>query len=460
MVNHAVLCAGWGFVSNAVSRSTLRLIVGAVKLFARTEWIFAPVSRQRYECDVVVIGAGPAGLAAAYRVSQSGRNVTVVDDNPDPGGQIWRGEKRKSSSIEASKWFEKICNAPIEFINGARVYEQPEQGILLAERGSDVCEIKYGALVLATGARERFLPFPGWTLPNVLGAGGLQALVKTGLPIEGKKVVVAGSGPLLLAVADYLKRSGADILLIAEQASRASLAKFGFALLGQGTKVSQAIQLRRQLSGVEYLTGCWPVSAHGEERLKAVTLQQRSRSWKVECDYLACGFHLVPNLELAQLLECKVADGVVSVDEFQQTSVQNVYCAGEATGIGGLELSLVEGEIAGLASAGKKSEARELFATRDKQRKFARLLNRTFELRNELKSLVRPETIVCRCEDVTFDRLQASDSWRAAKLHTRCGMGPCQGRICGAAVEFLFSWKAESVRPPVFTVRVKSMAGE
>jgi NADPH-dependent 2,4-dienoyl-CoA reductase/sulfur reductase-like enzyme len=381
MVNHAVHCAGWEFVSNAVSRSTLRLTVGAVKLFARTEWTFAPVSRQRYECDVVVIGAGPAGLAAAYRISQSRRNVIVVDDNPDPGGQIWRGEKRKSSSIEASKWFEKIRNAPIEFINGARVYEQPEQGILLAERGSDVCEIKYGPLVLATGARERFLPFPGWTLPNVLGAGGLQALVKTGLPIEGKKVVVAGSGPLLLAVADYLKRSGAEILLIAEQASRASLAKF-------------------------------------------------------------------------------VADGAVSVDEFQQTSVENVYCAGEATGIGGLELSLVEGEIAGLASAGKKTEARALFGKRDKQRKFARVLNRTFELRGELKSLVQPETIVCRCEDVTFDRLQASDSWRAAKLHTRCGMGPCQGRICGAAVEFLFSWKAESVRPPVFAVRVKSMTGD
>ncbi len=421
------------------------------------------MSSQHYECEVVVIGAGPAGLAAAYRVSQCGHGVTVVDDNPDSGGQIWRGEKRKSSSPEATKWFEKIRNSKIEFIKGARIYAQTEAGTLLAERGNEVCEIKYERIVLATGARERFLPFPGWTLPNVLGGGGLQALVKTGLTIEGKSVVIAGSGPLLLAVADYLKRSGANVLLIAEQASRASLARFGFALLGQlgqGGKVSQAIQLRRQLSGVRYLTGCWPVAAHGEEKLKSVTLRQGNRTWDVECDYLACGFHLVPNLELAQLLECRIADGVVSVDEFQQTSVQNVYCAGEATGIGGLELSLVEGEIAGLAVADKQTEARALFGKRDKQRKFARVLNRTFELRGELKSLVQPETIVCRCEDVTFDRLQASDSWRAAKLHTRCGMGPCQGRICGAAVEFLLSWKAESVRPPVFAVRVKSMAGE
>jgi hypothetical protein len=137
--------------------------------------------------------------------------------------------------------------------------------------------------------------------------------------------------------------------------------------------------------------------------------------------------------------------------------VENVYAAGEVTGIGGLELSLVEGEIAGLASCDQISTARELFSYRAKQRKFANGLNSAFQLRAELKALSRAETIVCRCEDVTFERLQASDSWRAAKLHTRCGMGPCQGRVCGAAVEFLFGWKAESVRPPIFPVRVQSM---
>ncbi|HEY5404363.1 MAG TPA: FAD-dependent oxidoreductase, partial [Pyrinomonadaceae bacterium] len=146
------------------------------------------MSRQRYQCDVLIVGAGPAGLAAAYRVSQSGRQVTVVDDNPDLGGQIWRGGKKKAQSAEASAWFEKIRNAKIEFINGARVYDQPERGTLLAELNNDISELKYQALILATGARERFLPFPGWTLPNVMGAGGLQSFVKTGLPIEGKKI--------------------------------------------------------------------------------------------------------------------------------------------------------------------------------------------------------------------------------------------------------------------------------
>jgi len=331
------------------------------------------------------------------------------------------------------------------------VFQQLHPGTLLAETSEGVCELNYKSLVLATGARERFLPFPGWTLPNVMGAGGLQALVKTGLPIEGKRVVVAGSGPLLLAVAAYLRGRGAEVLLIAEQASAVQLAKFAVGLAG---KASQAFSLRRQLRGVKYLSRCWVVAAHGDNKLQSVTL---SRGGEIACDYLASGFHLIPNIELAELVGCVIENGSVRVDQFQETSVANVYSAGETTGVGGLELSLVEGEIAGFAIAGKHEEARRLFFLREQQRRFAKRLNQTFALREELKQLPAPETIVCRCEDVTFARLTAHRSWREAKLQTRCGMGPCQGRVCGGAVEFLFGWRAESVRPPVLPVRIQSL---
>jgi NADPH-dependent 2,4-dienoyl-CoA reductase/sulfur reductase-like enzyme len=396
--------------------------------------------------DLLVVGAGPAGMAAAWRAAQSGLRVCVVDDNPSAGGQIWRG-----GPPEAQVWFERIRSVDVEVINGARVFQQLRPGTLLAETTSGVCELSYKSLVLATGARERFLPFPGWTLPNVMGAGGLQALVKTGLPIEGKRVVVAGSGPLLLAVAAYLRGHGANVLLIAEQASSVQLARFAVGLF---SKRSQAFDLKRQLSGVPYRSGCWVSEAHGAERLESVTLVHGKKRWQVSCDYLACGFHLVPNVELAELLGCDTEFGHVKVNAFQQTTVANVYSAGETTGIGGLELSLVEGEIAGLAAAGKHDAARELFPVRVRQRKFADLLNRTFALRDELKYLSTPETIVCRCEDVTLERLQGHTSWRAAKLQTRCGMGPCQGRVCGGAVEFLFGWRATSVRPPMLPVRI------
>ena len=417
-------------------------------------------------CDVLVVGAGPAGMAAACRAAQSGARVVVVDDNIAAGGQIWRGEQTKPSSREAQAWFERLRRVEIQFINGARVFQQPRAGTLLAETPEGVCELSYTSLVIATGARERFLPFPGWTLPNVMGAGGLQALVKTGLEIKGKRVVVAGSGPLLLAVGAYLRGRGAEMLLIAEQASWGRLARFGLGLVMEREKLSQAWKLRKDFSrkgakaqrkNMQYLSGCWVAAAHGEEKLESVTLFRGGKRWQVPCDYLACGFHLVPNVELGELLGCAVENGCVRVDEFQQTTVPQVYSAGETTGIGGLELSLVEGEIAGLAAAGKRDDARQLFRVREKHRKFAKLLNQTFALREELKQLPAPETIVCRCEDVTFAQLRAHSSWRAAKLQTRCGMGPCQGRICGGAVEFLFGWRAESVRPPVLPVRVESL---
>ena len=409
--------------------------------------------------DVLVIGAGPAGLAAAWRAAQQKLRVAVVDDNPTAGGQIWRAEQSeqtKPRSSEAQVWFERIRRAEIHFIPGVRIFHQPEPGILLAETTSGVVELRYNNLILATGARERFLPFPGWTLPNVIGAGGLQALVKTGLGISGKKVVIAGSGPLLLAVAAYLHDHGANVLQIAEQSSTLRLARFGVSLIATG-KLTQARELKRRLKGVKYLHGCWPVAAYGDQKLTSVTLQRGRTRWQVECDYLACGFHLVPNLELAELLGCKIENDAVTVDDFQQTSVPHVYAAGETTGIGGLELSLIEGEIAGLSVADKRGDAKKLFSVRAKQRGFARILNETFALRDELRDLVAGETIVCRCEDVRFAKLKAHDSWRAAKLQTRCGMGPCQGRVCGPAVEFLFGWKVESVRPPVFPVRVESM---
>jgi len=410
------------------------------------------------QCDVLIVGGGPAGLAAACCAAQSGARVTIVDDNPGPGGQIWRGEERAPSTPDAVDWFKRVRTAKIEFIRGAKVFDQPKAGLLLIENPAGVSETGYKKLILATGAREFFLPFPGWSLPNVCGAGGLQALVKSGLSVNGKRVVVAGSGPLLLAVADYLRKRGADVCLIAEQAPWRQLVPFGWGLLQSAGKAVQAIKLRLRLAGVPYLAGCWPVAAEGNEELSAVTMRQGTSTWNVACDYLACGFHLVPNLEVAALLGCEVADKTVRVDDFQETSVAGVYCAGEATGIGGLELSLVEGQIAGYAATDRLDLARPLFRARKRLRRFAALLNHTFALRDELKRLPRPETFVCRCEDVTWKQLQAQPGWRAAKLHTRCGMGPCQGRICGPATEFLFDWRVESIRPPVFPVRVDSLA--
>ena len=408
--------------------------------------------------DVLVIGAGPAGIGAAVQAAECGVRVGVVDDNVRSGGQIWRGASDEHGQ-DAARWGERLRSADITKLYGMRVFHRPEAGVLLAEGSHDLCQLGYTNLVVATGARERFLPFPGWTLPNVMGAGGLQAMVKSGLPIRGKRIVVAGTGPLLLAVAAYLHKQGAEISVICEQASMGSLARFGAALLCYPGKIAQGLQLKKQLAGIPFAANSWPLAAHGERALESVTILRGGKTEVVPCDYLACGFHLVPNIELQSLLGCKISGGYVQVDEFQQTSVKGVFCAGEPTSIGGVELALVEGQIAGLAAGGHSAEARELFGERRKARRFTRMLDRAFRLRPELRDLPSAETIVCRCEDVSYARLQEHRSWRAAKLQTRCGMGPCQGRVCGPATQFLFQWDPDSVRPPVFPARVESLGG-
>src|SRR5689334_3745213 len=414
---------------------------------------------ERRQFDVLVIGGGPAGMAAAACAAESGVRVGMVDDNFKIGGQIWRGESGDSKDTVASHWARRLRRSGAMALCGLRVVHQPEPGVLLAENLDGFCELSYEKLVLATGARERFLPFPGWTLQNVMGAGALQALVKCGLPIQGKRVVVAGTGPLLLAVAAYLRKAGANVLLICEQASRFSLARFGARLLIHRSKVAQALSLRKELAGVRFLTGAWPIAAQGDEVLRSVAIRHGRSTETVSCDYLACGFHLVPNTELASLLGLRVQEGRVSVDDFQTTSRTNIFCAGEPTGVGGVELALVQGQIAGLATVGQEGRARKLFPIRLKLRNFADALDRTFALRPALKQVAQPQTIVCRCEDVTYTQLAQHRSWRSAKLQIRCGMGPCQGRVCGPALEFMLGWTPDSVRPPVFPALLSTLAG-
>lgn len=412
--------------------------------------------------DVLIVGAGPAGIAAACAASESGARVGIVDDNPAAGGQIWRGSVDHSTadhspSTQASEWHVRLARANVSFIYGAKVVARESADVLVAETWKRTLDLKFAKLVIATGARERFLPFPGWTLPGVMGAGGLQALVKSGLSVASKRVVIAGSGPLLLAVAEYLRRAGAEIILIAEQSPAGRVRGFAARLFFHPTKLLQAIRLRRVLGGIPYHFGMWPVAAGGAEKLEWVELVHDRTKSRVACDYLACGFHLVPNLELAELFGCEIGNGFVRVNEMQETSAAGIYCAGEPVGIGGVEAALIEGQIAGFSAAGNVKKARELFSQRAAARKFTELLAHTFALRDELRSLAAPETLVCRCEDVTYARLAKYSDWRSAKLQTRCGMGACQGRVCGAAVEFIFGWRAESVRPPIFPARVDSL---
>ena len=418
-----------------------------------------------HACDVIVVGAGPAGLAAATAAASAGRKVAVLDDNPHVGGQIWRAGAGNSSPDRAKEQAVAAFKASgAELFGGRQVVDATASpGTLQAWVGAEqrLDSFQFESLILATGARERFLPFPGWTLPGVFGAGGLQALVRGGYDVRGKRIVVAGTGPLLLAVAAHLKQDGAEIVTIAEQAPMGRLAGFATSLLSRPGKVLQGVRLRAELRSVPYRTGCWVLAAEGREAVTAVSLTDGSRTWVERCDLLACGFHLVPNTELASLLGCRVTEAGVEVNAQQQTSVAGIYCAGEPTGVAGVDAATVQGRISGLAAAGKSAAASQLYSRRDAEVAFGRAMTRAFALRSELLKLAAPDTIVCRCEDVRLGELQGKImpriDWTDAKLQTRCGMGPCQGRICGPALQALFGWRNASVRPPIFPVPIAAL---
>jgi NADPH-dependent 2,4-dienoyl-CoA reductase/sulfur reductase-like enzyme len=415
------------------------------------------MSDANFQFEIVVVGAGPAGIAAACAAAEFNDSVALIDDTPWLGGQIWRGEQARPKVPQAQRWLEKFRASGATLLDRTSVIGVPQAGLLLAEHQDAPREIRFQKLILATGARELFLPFPGWTLPGVLGPGGLQALVKNGLPIAGKRVVVCGTGPLLPAVANGLKSYGAKIVSIAEQAPMGRIVEFGFGLWRHPAKVLQGLSMGAGIFGVPYRFGVWPVKADGDDAVRSVTLTDGRKTWTEDCDFLACGFNLVPNVELALAAGCELKNGFVRVDEFQATYVANIFCAGEPTGIGGADCALTEGQIAGYAASGQTPLAEELYDQRAAWHAFRVALAKAYALRAELKTLATDDTLLCRCEDVALGRVRSFSGWREAKLLSRCGMGACQGRVCGAAAKFVLGWGMESVRPPILPARVNSL---
>lgn len=408
--------------------------------------------------DVAVVGGGPAGIAATVRAAEGGGRVVLIDEAPRPGGQIWRHMARDAVRSVAQRWLDRLDNCGATVVSGACVVDATPGFNLTIEQGAEPRRIEASSVILATGARERFLPFPGWTLPGVVGAGGAQALLKTGADLRGRRAVITGTGPLLLAVAGALARGGVRVSWVAEQAPAARVYAFGASLWESPGRLAQALRERVAARRARYAMGTWVERADGDGVVRSATLTNGKRSWTVPCDLLCTGFGLIPSTELARAVGCSVLRGRVLVDAHQRTSVAGVLCAGEPTGVAGAESAVVQGEIAGFVASGNTAAAHDRFAARDTHRAFVEQLDSTFVLRPELRGLPAPDTIVCRCEDVPFNRFDPDWTSREAKLRTRAGMGPCQGRVCSGALEFLLGYRPDTVRPPISPARAETLA--
>jgi NADPH-dependent 2,4-dienoyl-CoA reductase/sulfur reductase-like enzyme len=407
------------------------------------------------ECEVLVIGGGPGGIAAAVTAAEAGRQVILVDDNPHAGGQIWRNQGHPHGP--AARWLSRLAQAPrLQHLAGTRIVAPLSKNTLLAETPAGPKQLRFHSLILATGARELFLPFPGWTLPGVLGAGAIQALVKSGLNVRGKRILIAGTGPLLLAVAALLTSRGAIVPLIAEQTSAKKLRRFAFSLTRSPAKLLAAAAMRARLHRTRYALDSYITSVVPLNQSLRATLRSGTHNRTLDCDLLACGFNLLPNTELPQLLGCALTpEGFVHVDAHLRTTRPNIYAIGEVTGIGGIDKALLEGRLAALAAVGTPCAPS---AQHQAALAFVQRLQSTFALRPELFTLAQPDTLICRCEDVSLAALTSSTNARDAKLQTRCGMGPCQGRTCGPILQHLLHAEPQLPRPPLFPTQLGSLA--
>lgn len=421
---------------------------------------------KRLDFDLLVVGAGPAGLAAARAGARRGANVGLVDAQPRAGGQVWRHDLRFGVPAGARVQIEGLRAAGIHWLAGHEV-AMADTHCLIAAQADGTVALHWRKLVIATGARELLLPFPGWTLPGVSGAGGLQALAKQGWPVAGKRVVVAGSGPLLLAAAATLKRHGAELLGIHEQVDRAQLHGFARRLWRWPGKLGQAALLRAGLAGVPWHTRSVVRAAHGAGALAAVDIEYTDgRSQRVDCDLLAVGWGLVPNIELARMLGCELdvspTHPVLRVDQRLCSSDADIHAAGEVIGIGGRDCARLEGTMAACFALGDERGGEALRARREHERDYASLLQRYFRSDARVRALADDRTLVCRCEDVPLAAVREHHDPRQLRLVTRCGMGACQGRICGAALRELQlpapSTSPTAVRPPLTPVTLAALA--
>ncbi len=455
----------------------------------------------RRKCDIAVVGSGFAGLAAANILAGHGLRVMLLDENIRLGGQMlrslpWQGEPWKTDRLRSFgfRLIEGVKRKSVEAVNRTKVLEvDPERMLLTEEDESEMMSVESDMLLFATGARERFLPFRGWTVPGVISTGAAQILMKSSGILPARKMLIAGAGPLLLAVANEFLKSGGHVLSILDMGG----VREKLLLLAQGIhqplKVAEgALFLSRIfLAGISLLHRTAIVEARGTPELnKVVTgkvadtgfiVQGTERIYKTRC--LAVGHGFSPNIELPQLAGCALdydrAKGgwVVAVGPELETSVDRVFAAGEITGIAGAPKSVHEGWLAAygmLHKLGKRVDP-EFLARLRKQRsrhlRFGRYLNALHEIPPQAVLSIPDETLICRCEEVRMKDIRRAfeeghDTPAALKKALRIGMGNCQGRVCAPVMYDILSALTGrkgkdipllSVRSPVKPVAMRSL---
>ena len=484
---------------------------------------------------VAVIGAGIGGISTAHTLAGLGLKIVLIDENPHMGGQFLRQPFRPKGSgthgtghdsghgarsrlldrilpdpmVQAGTALAEAVSAPgagVDILHPAQVLGIfPDRRIWImacpaagpaAGQAARLMEIKADILVLAAGAREQYLPFKGWTLPGVMSLGAVQILMKSHRVLPGACTAIAGTSPLMMALAFDLLAYRGHVSALAD--SHSMLWKIGqlpffvrhFSKLAQGARYAARLLWHR----VPLLNGYSILEAQGHERMsRAVFARTGPDGLPIpgtdtvrQVDSLAVGHGFVPNIELPAQAGCRVTydpalgGWAAAVTADMETSVKGIYAVGETTGIGGAEQSWVQGKIAGMAILERlgcihplqrrwdrfAKTRQKLYGRANTCRSYGTLLNRMCRVSATAYGRIPDDTVICRCENITMQTIKQAvrngfTSWSSIKKATRCGMGRCQARICGPIIQrilqALSGTEPDTIGPPVSRAPVKNL---
>lgn len=440
--------------------------------------------------DIVVIGGGPAGMAAAIEAAKIGANVTIVDEKAKPGGQIYK-QFPKGFEINEMQLEKKYLDK--DYLEGQRIIRElgtiserinmlsscmvwsifPDKKVAIVQNEKNVI-VACKKLIIAEGVYERPMPFPGWTLPGVLTAGCAQTLVKTQRVLPGDKILLSGSGPLQLVLANQLVKAGARVQAVLEASAMWGikhlpplLADFG--ILREGLR--HLYELRKL--GVPFLTRHAILEAQGEKEVTVARYAKLDKYWRpvagtekeMEVDTVCLGYGFISSIRLSQLCGCEHQyDQVLQCwipkrsDQMETTS-EGIFAVGDCAGIAGHLVAIEEGRIAGIRASQQlkliddrnaNDKCRSIISRLNRLYRFETGLNKIFTVRPGLYSRLKDDTIICRCEEVTAGEIRSAVAATGRRVNlneikkmTRAGMGDCQGRMCMSSVAAMISAMTE-----------------
>jgi D-hydroxyproline dehydrogenase subunit alpha len=438
--------------------------------------------------DVAIVGAGPAGLAAAEVLRSYGLTIVVIDEQPRAGGQILR---QPPETFRVPGWMtsplyrlgKRLLEVPDQSDSAwlfsttvlGLAHEQPDRFRLWVQNERGCGSITAEAVLVASGCYERPMVFPGWTLPGVMGAGAIQAFVKSQQFVPGERFVFAGSHPLQLVVADQLLTAGAEVAAVVftqPAAAAMGMARHLRAAVQGALQLGETARMLRRLrrASVPLRFGSSIVSADGSREVEGATIApvdragwpDRARSETIPCNRVGICYGFAASSELARQAGAQAFyrphDGgwLIRHDRWFESTTPRLFVAGEVTGLAGADASLYKGRIAGIGMARALSRIGDRDAARHvrpavralrRHERFAAALNRLSRPPEGLaRALMTDDTCICRCESVSYGDLRRVLSEHghirtanAAKLATRAGMGMCQGRLCAHNVTQLVS---------------------